>query len=92
MKLDSNNEILLIPESPTNRLRQEEYDSQYNSRKSEAGFNRRTMVTFHNFCMLIGYELVYEELYQGNSDIMVFDKKTKIKRSNSMRDKKFVPQ
>ena len=42
--------------------------------------------------MLIGYELVYEELYQGNSDIMVFDKKTKIKRSNSMRDKKFVPQ
>ena len=71
-----------------NRLMQENYQS----RQSEAGYNRNVLITFNNFCTLMGFEHVYEDLYQGNSDIMVFDKKTKIKRSNSMRDKKFVPQ
>ena len=54
-------------------------------------FNPETMVTFFDFCILMGYsEESIEELYAKNSDIMVFDPKTKVKRSNSMRLQKFV--
>ena len=51
------------------------------------------MITFYDFCILMGFnDVSIEELYKLNSDIMHFDPKTKIKRANSMRDKKFVPE
>ena len=59
--------------------------------KKHKTYSPNVMITFFDFCTLMGYnEASLEELYTQNSDIMVFNHKTKIKRSNSMRLQKFV--
>jgi len=51
------------------------------------------MISFHDFCLLMGYhDVSIDVLNKKKSDIMAFDPKTKIKRSNSVPSKKFVPE
>ena len=53
-------------------------------KRHEHRYDPETVVTFVDFCNVMGYtEISNEELIAKNSDIMDFDPKTKVKRSNS---------
>ena len=57
------------------------------TRQNHKTFDPDTLVTFFDFCALMGYtlETSIQELYSKSSEMVVLDPKPKIKRSNSMR-------